>query len=107
MVDTTELGLVFRYEMALEPRARPDNQELARKPKPDPRIERVQKQLRGVAWLDPTAHWGKIFKGVLKNFKKKKGQPDTQAAIAVQGEGDGSISMCNSTLGQIFLSSRS
>jgi hypothetical protein len=68
MVDTTESVLVFRYEMALEPRARPDNQESARKPKPGPRIGRVQKQLRGVAWLDPTAYWGKIFQRGFENF---------------------------------------
>ncbi len=73
MVDTTESVLVFRYEMALESRARPDNQESARKPKLGPRIGRVQKQLRGVARLDPTAHWGKNFQRVFEKFQKKKG----------------------------------
>jgi hypothetical protein len=61
----------FRYEMARESRTRPDNQESARKPRPGQRIGRVQKQPRGVARLDPTAHWGKIFQKDFEKFQKK------------------------------------
>jgi hypothetical protein len=67
MVDATESGLVFHYEMAREPRAKPDNQEPTRKPRPGQRIRKVQKQPRKVSRSDSTTHWGKIFQ---KGFEK-------------------------------------
>ena len=107
------IEVVLCYEIVREPRIRPDNQESVRKPKSGPGIGQIQRESRRRHLVKSKRHTGaKFFKKILKNSKKKR-TSDTRTTITVRDEGDKSrnsrsrISVCSSTLGQMFLSSKS